>query len=229
MSQANILIIDDNQNNLFSLRTLIEDNFDNIAVFQANSGLIALSLLLKHKVDLIFLDVEMPKMNGFETARMIQKRSKTRNIPIVFMTSTYKVSQFRQAGLELGTLDYLIKPIDENQLQGKVQTYLRLIQQTEQPIDEIEQNINLRITEIVSAANHSFQNREIVFERQQIEDFNDKVLKSIISIVTSNQIVKQDLQGLGNNELFIEIDKIDLESKFLLELVHDILTPKLKI
>jgi CheY-like chemotaxis protein len=65
VSTVNILIVDDNKNNLFSLRSLIEKYFENVQVIEANTGIVALSILLKKKVDLIFLDIQMPQMDGF--------------------------------------------------------------------------------------------------------------------------------------------------------------------
>ncbi len=69
-----ILIVDDNKNNLFSLRALIEKNFKQAEVIEADSGISALSMLLKEIADLIFLDIQMPQMDGFETAEMIKSR-----------------------------------------------------------------------------------------------------------------------------------------------------------
>ncbi len=224
---VNILIIDDNQNNLLSLRSFVEEEFDNINVFEANSGLVALSLLLKQAVDLIFLDIQMPQMDGFETAKMIQKRQKTRHVPIVFMTAAYRAEEFQAKGFDLGAVDYLAKPIDNNHLRNKIQTYLRLIQQTQKPNEKSEQDIQVRITEIVSEASQSIQ-QEIVFERKQVEYLNKELQSSIKAIITYNGIVKQQALGLGYNKLLTEIEKISLESQHLQDLVNNILDFKLK-
>ena len=115
MSEAevlNILIVDDNPNNLFSLRNLLEDNIENIAVYEAASGPIALNTLLKMTIDLIILDVQMPEMDGFETARLIRSRKKNRMTPIIFLSAAYKSEQFQKQGYALGATDYLTKPID---------------------------------------------------------------------------------------------------------------------
>ncbi|EDN68907.1 Response regulator receiver protein [Beggiatoa sp. PS] len=73
-----ILIVDDNKNNLFTLHTLINEHID-AQILEAESGLTALQILLQEKIDLIILDVQMPEMDGFETARLIRSRKK-RNI-----------------------------------------------------------------------------------------------------------------------------------------------------
>ncbi|EDN66670.1 conserved hypothetical protein [Beggiatoa sp. PS] len=75
VESINILIIDDNKNNLFTLRTLIKEYID-VNIFEAESGAIALGILLEKKIDLIILDVQMPEMDGFETAKAIRTRKK---------------------------------------------------------------------------------------------------------------------------------------------------------
>ncbi len=114
--QINILIVDDNKNNLFTLHTLITEHINYVNILEAESGIIALQILLQEKVDLIFLDVQMPEMDGFETARLIRSRKKTQHIPIIFLTAAYKSEEFRQKGFDVGGADYLTKPIDAPQL-----------------------------------------------------------------------------------------------------------------
>jgi len=90
----NILIVDDNKNNLFSLRHLIKEYID-ANVLLAESGMAALGILLDKKVDLIILDVQMPHMDGFETAKAIRARKKNQHIPIVFLTAAYGSKEFQ--------------------------------------------------------------------------------------------------------------------------------------
>ena len=78
-----ILIVDDNKNNLFTLRTLIEEHIPEVTIVEADSGEQALSVLIETQVALIILDVQMPNMDGFETAAMIRGWQKTQHIPIV--------------------------------------------------------------------------------------------------------------------------------------------------
>ncbi|MCK5716099.1 MAG: response regulator, partial [Thiomargarita sp.] len=128
-----ILIVDDNKNNLLSLRSLIEEDFEHVNVVESLSGLNALSILMKQEVDLIILDIQMPQMDGFETAKIIQSRTKTQHVPIVFLTAAYKSADFKKKGYELGAVDYLTKPIDPDKLVSKLHTYLRFVKQRHQP------------------------------------------------------------------------------------------------
>lgn len=133
-----ILIVDDNQNNLFSLRALLEGHLQ-VKILEAQSGMIALSLLLHENVDLIILDVQMPEMDGFETANLLRARKSTEHIPVVFLTAAYKSDEFKQKGFDLGAADYLTKPIDPPQLLSRIKSYLRFIEQERRHNQELKQ------------------------------------------------------------------------------------------
>ncbi|MCP4700379.1 MAG: response regulator [Gammaproteobacteria bacterium] len=140
-NESLILIVDDNQNNLFTLHTLIHEHID-VRVIEADSGQAALDVLAKDSVDLIILDVQMPELDGFETARLFRAWQKTRHIPIVFLTAAYKSDEFRKKGFEIGAVDYLTKPIDADQLIYKIRGYLRFI--------ELERNYSRKLEEKVA-------------------------------------------------------------------------------
>ena len=125
----NILIVDDNSNNLISLQSLIQEYLNNIKVLQAKSGLLALSVLMSERADLIILDIQMPDMDGFETAKYIRERQSMKHVPIVFLTAAYKSEEFKQRGFSLGAADYLTKPIDNSELINKLRSYLHFIKQ----------------------------------------------------------------------------------------------------
>ena len=138
-----LLIVDDNANNLFSLRTLVTTHTD-VEVLEAESGQQALDIALATPdIDLIILDIQMPEMDGFQTASMLKIRKKTQDIPVIFLTAAFKTDEFQQKGYALGAADYLLKPIDDNQLLNKISTYFRLI--------EKERNMNRKLEELVTA------------------------------------------------------------------------------
>ena len=143
-----ILIVDDNQNNLFTLDALIRKHMQ-VEVLQADSGQQALDIALKDsRIDLIVLDIQMPEMDGFQTASMLKVRQKTRDIPIIFLTAAYKTDEFQQKGYEVGGADYLLKPIDDNQLINKISTYLRLIEKERDMNRQLEQLVEERTGEL---------------------------------------------------------------------------------
>jgi CheY-like chemotaxis protein len=133
----NILIVDDNKHNLFTLHTLIKEYLE-VNILEADSGLAALKLLMTQRVDLIILDIQMPDMDGFETAQAIRSRKKNQHIPIVFLTAAYKSGEFQQRGFAVGAADYLTKPIDPPQLIIRIKTYLRFLEQDRQHKMDLE-------------------------------------------------------------------------------------------
>ena len=143
-----ILIVDDNENNLFTLRALIKRHMD-VEVLEASSGQEALDIALHDpRIDLIVLDVQMPEMDGFQTATMLKVRQKTRDIPIIFLTAAYKTDEFQQKGYDVGAADYLLKPIDDNQLINKISTYLRLIEKERDLNRQLETKVEERTREL---------------------------------------------------------------------------------
>lgn len=146
-----VLIVDDNPNNLFTLRTLIEKHMD-VAVLEASSGQAALDIALaRPDIDLIILDVQMPEMDGFQTASMLKIRKKTRDIPIIFLTAAFKTHEFQQKGYEVGGADYLLKPIDDNLLINKISTYFRLIEKERALTVLLEEKIAERTAQLQHA------------------------------------------------------------------------------
>ncbi|MBY0455514.1 MAG: response regulator [Burkholderiaceae bacterium] len=117
-----VLIVDDNQNNLFTLRALLQ-RVKNCEVIEANSGAQALACVLERPISLILLDIQMPGMDGFETARHLQMMERTRSIPIIFITAVFKAEEFIHRGYDIGAVDYMTKPIDDNLLINRVHLY----------------------------------------------------------------------------------------------------------
>jgi PAS domain S-box-containing protein len=149
-----VLIVDDNANNLYTLRSLINRHMD-VEVLEADSGQAALDIALKNpRIDLIVLDIQMPEMDGFQTASMLKMRQKTRDIPIIFLTAAYKTDEFQQKGYEVGAADYLLKPIDDNQLINKISTYLRLIEKEREMNRQLESLVEQRTEELHKARNY---------------------------------------------------------------------------
>lgn len=146
-----VLIVDDVENNLFALRTLIKKHMD-VEVLEAASGQMALDIALKDpNIDLIVLDIQMPEMDGFQTASMLKIRKKTQDIPIIFLTAAFKADEFQQKGYELGAADYLLKPIDDNQLLNKISTYFRLIEKERGLSQLLEEKVKERTAELSRA------------------------------------------------------------------------------
>ena len=170
-----LMIVDDNENNLYSLNALIGKHMD-VEVIQASSGQSALELALNDpRIDLIVLDIQMPEMDGFQTASMLKVRQKTRDIPIIFLTAAYKTDEFQEKGYEVGAADYLLKPIDDNQLINKISTYLRLI--------EKERELNRRLEALVAE-----RTRELQVAKNYLENVIGDMGEALLLLEPSGKI-----------------------------------------
>jgi PAS domain S-box-containing protein len=150
-SDFKLLIVDDHEANLYALRTLIQKHMD-ANILEAASGHSALDIALSEPgIDLIILDVQMPEMDGFQTASMLKIRNKTRDIPIIFLTAAFKTHEFQQKGYAVGAADYLLKPIDDNLLINKISTYFRLIEKERRLNQVLEEQVAERTEELRQA------------------------------------------------------------------------------
>jgi signal transduction histidine kinase/FixJ family two-component response regulator len=122
-----ILIVDDKKENIFSLKSLLE--LHNFSVDTAMSGEDALKKILKSAYHLIILDVQMPGMDGFEVAEAISGHSKTRDIPIIFLSAVNTEKKFITKGYTSGGIDYITKPFDPDLMLLKVKSFYRLSEQ----------------------------------------------------------------------------------------------------
>jgi signal transduction histidine kinase len=122
---ASILLVDDEPNSLYALQEMLQPLGQNLMV--ARSGAEALRLVLKNEFAVILLDVRMPRMDGFETARLIRERRRSSLTPIIFLTAAGDDMESVYRGYEAGAVDYLIKPITSpTVLRSKVMVFVEL-------------------------------------------------------------------------------------------------------
>lgn len=122
-----ILIVDDNDQNIFSLKQLLE--LHKFKVDSATSGQEALKKILQNEYSLIILDVQMPDMDGFEVAEAISGYSKSKDIPIIFLSAISTHKKYITKGYGSGGVDYVTKPFDPDILLLKVKTFYKLSEQ----------------------------------------------------------------------------------------------------
>ncbi len=126
-----ILVVDDREDNLFSIEAILEK--DNYTIVKANSGRAALKILLsQHDFSLILMDVQMPDLNGLETATIIYERDKLKNIPIIFITAHDYDEDYVFKGYKMGAVDYIYKPINPQLLRMKVDVFVELYRKNNQ-------------------------------------------------------------------------------------------------
>ncbi|MEI9903521.1 MAG: ATP-binding protein [Asticcacaulis sp.] len=127
---AKLLIVDDRRENLMATQALLRPL--GAAIMTALSGEEALELVLRHDFALVLLDVQMPGMDGFETARLMKTRPSMQNVPIIFVTALSKEDHFATEAAEIGAVDYIFKPINSEILKSKVKVYLDIYRQREE-------------------------------------------------------------------------------------------------
>ncbi|ANE48110.1 histidine kinase [Paenibacillus swuensis] len=121
---VNLLLVDDQPENLLTLEAVLTD--ENYNLIKANSGEEALRYLLKYDFAVIVLDVQMPGMDGFQTARLIKARDKTKHIPIIFISANSKETNHLFAGYSVGAMDYMVKPFVPQILKSKIEGFVSL-------------------------------------------------------------------------------------------------------
>jgi signal transduction histidine kinase len=134
--KASILLVDDRPENLLTLEAVLADLGQHLV--RASSGREALKHLLEQEFAVILLDVQMPEMDGFQTAALIRSRPRSRHTPIIFLTAINKSESHVFQGYSLGAVDYVFKPFVPEVLRSKVATFVELAKKQEELQAEID-------------------------------------------------------------------------------------------
>ena len=133
-----ILAIDDNKDNLVTLKALIQEAFPEAVVLTTQNGDQGLELAAAQDPDVIFLDIIMPKMDGYEVCTKLKADQKLRDIPVVFITAIKGDKEHRIKALESGAEAFLAKPIDEIELTAQIRAMMKIRASNIQKRDEKE-------------------------------------------------------------------------------------------
>lgn len=123
MEKFNLLLVDDIEDNIYSLKMLIQDNFD-LNIHSARSAKEAMETLEENTIDLILTDIQMPDINGFEFAQYLKDIEVTKDIPIIFITGLHDNEESKSKGYNIGGIEYITKPIDDVILTSKLKIYI---------------------------------------------------------------------------------------------------------
>ncbi|MBA3499248.1 MAG: response regulator, partial [Deltaproteobacteria bacterium] len=134
VSGAKILVVDDTPANLIAAEAALAPLKRQVVI--ASSGQDALGYLLEQEFALVLLDVQMPEMDGYETARWIRSRERTQHLPIIFMTAHDHNHASVLRAYSLGAVDFLFKPFDPEVLCAKASVFVMLQERTEQLANE---------------------------------------------------------------------------------------------
>jgi signal transduction histidine kinase len=174
---ARILLVDDEPANLAALEAVLSDLGGSLV--RARSGREALRCLLKQDFAVILLDVRMPDMDGFETARLIRERQRSTYTPIIFLTAAHRDETHVARGYSLGGVDYILKPFEPEILRSKVAVFIELARKTElvrrqsellRSIEKREHERRLQDTRAALLLDLERKNRELERGRRVLED-----------------------------------------------------------
>ena len=187
------LLVDDPEENLVALEALLRR--EGLELLKARSGSQALELLLVHDVALAILDVQMPEMNGFELAELMRGASRTKHVPIIFLTAGARDPQRVFKGYEAGAVDFLFKPIEPHVLKSKADVFFELHRH------KIELANNLRMNEMfVGILGHDLRNplAAIVTNAQILgrTSLDERQLRSLRRMVSSAGRMKDMIEQL---------------------------------
>jgi len=240
-SEAKILVVDDRQDNLLSIETILEP--DGYKIIKADSGRAALKLLLKDQdFSLILMDVQMPQMNGLETANLIYERDRLKHIPIIFITAHNYGEDLMFKGFKIGGVDYIHKPVDPALLRFKVGVFIELYQKTKALIAQEEKlrSINAyleseimerRISEErVSLLNQQLKqnNYELTETNQELDRFafvaSHDLQEPLRKILLFNDLINNSLDANDIETVRGYLEKINKATGRMQVLINDLLS-----
>jgi CheY-like chemotaxis protein len=165
------MIVDDREDNLLSMETVLEP--DGYRIVKATSGRQVLKLLLTDfDFAIILMDVQMPNLNGFETASLIYERERLRHIPIIFITANNYGEENIFKGYRAGAVDYIYKPVNPDLLRAKVAVFVELYRKNqrliaqEQKLVAINKSLELEIADRIAS-------------EEKVTDLNRQLLENI--------------------------------------------------
>ena len=189
----NILVVDDREDNLLSIETILER--DRYNIFKANSGRAALKMLLhRHDFSLILMDVQMPEMNGLETATIIYERDKLKGIPVIFITAYSNDEDYLFKGYQMGGVDYIYKPINPDLLRAKVAVFVELYRKNEQLMANEKQLLSANQTLHKEIEERKLSEEKISLLNQQLMEKNEHLKNVNEELDRFAYVASHDLQ-----------------------------------
>lgn len=235
-----ILAVDDRDDNLLSIETILEQ--ENYIIVKASSGRAALKILLKqHDFTLILMDIQMPDMNGFETASLIYEREKLRHIPIIFITAHNQGEEKMYEGYKLGGVDFIYKPINAELLRYKVSVFVDLYQKTHQLLTHEKKllNANKKLEKEIEERRISEEkirllNEQLVENNLQLKETVDELdrfayvashdlQEPLRKILVFSDKIRTRYRDSVDDEIYRNLEKIVGASERMQSLINDLL------
>lgn len=239
-STVKILAVDDREDNLLSIETILEQ--ENYTIVKANSGRAALKILLQqHDFTLILMDVQMPDMNGFETASLIYEREKLRHIPIIFITAHNQGEERMFEGYKMGGVDFIYKPINPELLRYKVSVFIELYQKTHELLNHERKLITTNKKLEREIEERKLTEEKIRLLNEQLLENNIQLKNTVEELDRFAYVASHDLQeplrkilvfsdkiqtkykDSLDQELYVSLEKIAKASSRMQSLINDLL------
>ncbi len=202
-----ILAIDDNKDNLVSLKALIKDEFPDAIIFTALNGIKGIELAAKENPDVILLDIVMPDMDGYEVCQKLKTDDLLRDIPVVFITAIKGDKESRIRALECGGDAFLAKPIDESELIAQIRAMVKI-----RNANIFKHNEKERLEELVEERTH------------ELNKTQEETLRLLDEVKKENEERKKaEQEATKAKEKAEESDR--LKTAFLNNMSHEIRTP----
>ncbi len=213
---ANILLVDDNPARLLSYRAILEPLGENLV--EASSGMDALRRVMDEEFAVILLDVNMPDMDGFETASLIHQHPRFEKTPIIFVSAVNVSELDRLHGYKLGAFDYVMVPIIPEILRSKVMVLAELFRKRSEL-----QNLNLRLASAnadLADANEALQ----VEKASEVHKLNQSLSASNLELAQTNEILQAEI--LERRKVEDRLRQADRrKDEFLATLAHELRNP----
>ena len=244
-ARVQLLLVDDRPENLLALQAILEPLGQNLVL--AHSGEEALKCVLQHEFACILLDVQMPVMNGFDTAQIIKSREKSRYIPIIFLSAISKEDSYVFKGYSMGAVDYVFKPFNPDVLRSKVAVFVDLYLKQQQIIEqaemlaesqrrelELEHRTELLEAEAKSAAQLAALNQQLQDRQKALEQamgvrnrfyasMSHELRTPINAVIGYSTLMIDNIYGPLNEKQREGLQRTLRAARHLLELVNDVL------
>ncbi|HEY9702580.1 MAG TPA: response regulator [Allocoleopsis sp.] len=197
--KVNLLIVDDHPTNLLVLGGILKSLEYNIVT--ASSGKEAIEAVDLRDFALILLDVQMPDLDGFQTAEIIRQNPRSAATPIIFVTAAHPTDEFIFQGYAVGAVDYLLKPVNSHILRSKVSIFVELFLKNQEVksqavlLEKINQELQEKIEEL-SKVNEQYEKAN-----NQLKIFNSSVSHDLRNPLTSIQTMSELLWMKGVDKL----------------------------